>query len=95
MPSSFEYLGAQRPILGIGPSQEDAAKVLQKTGAGKMHDYDDLSGLKSTIQSYFQAYQAGNLVVRSEQIDQFSRRTLAGDFCKLLEDLNEKRPASS
>lgn len=41
----FEYLALQRPILGIGPVEGDAATILQETGAGRMFDYADAEGM--------------------------------------------------
>lgn len=45
----FEYLALQRPILGIGPVDGDAAVILQGTGAGLMFDYTDAEGIRQFI----------------------------------------------
>lgn len=45
----FEYMGAGNPILGIGPTDGDAARLLEETGSGKMFDYEDSEGVKSFL----------------------------------------------
>lgn len=83
----YEYLGAKRPVLAIGPLDCDAARVLELTKAGSINDYSDLEGLKKNIQAYFKQYLAGDLEVSSSGIEQFSRKALAGRYTELLEGL--------
>lgn len=83
----YEYMGAQRPIVAIGLSQEDAGKILWTTGAGVMYDYDDLEGLKESIQQMFQAYLRQDLSVDSSGTEQYSRRHLAGVYAALMDKL--------
>lgn len=45
----FEYLALQRPILGIGPVEGDAATILQETGAGRMFAYADAEGMRQFL----------------------------------------------
>lgn len=45
----FEYLALQRPILGIGPVEGDAAAILAETGAGQMFDYADEHGMRQFL----------------------------------------------
>jgi glycosyltransferase involved in cell wall biosynthesis len=83
----YEYLGARRPVLAVGPLTSDAAKVIQLTQAGTINDYDDLEGLKTNISNYFQQYQEDTLEVESSGIEQFSRKALAGKYAELLKGL--------
>ena len=82
----YEYLGAQRPILCIGPKNSDAAKILSTT-KGYLHDYQDYKGLKTTLLTLFAAYQEGHLVSNNPSITHFSREYLAGQYAKLLDEL--------
>ena len=34
----FEYLGASKPILALGPHEESACSILDETGCGKWYD---------------------------------------------------------
>jgi glycosyltransferase involved in cell wall biosynthesis len=58
----FEYLAAQKPILAIGPTDGDLAKIIQETESGKLLDYSDTDGMKAYLErvfsSEFQANQA-------------------------------------
>lgn len=45
----FDYLGTGNPILGIGPSNGDAAEILRKSQGGEMFDYKDVHGMQSYL----------------------------------------------
>ncbi len=83
----YEYLGSGRPILCIGPLESDAAKLLEMTKGGIVHDYDDMEGIKRRILDDFKLYQSGQLSGSAEGIEKFTRRHMAGEFAKLLEQV--------
>ncbi|MEL6672340.1 MAG: glycosyl transferase family 1 [Bacteroidota bacterium] len=85
----FEYLAAKRPILLIGPVKGDAANVVRETQSGAVADFRDKSTLKSILQEYYRAYQAGNLQVNSQGIEQFSRESTAGKYAELLTSISQ------
>jgi glycosyltransferase involved in cell wall biosynthesis len=73
----FEYLGAERTILGIGPVNGDAAKIIQECNAGKMFE----RGEGNTMQDWLD--QQVDTVFRMEtiyngngQVKKFRRREL-------------------
>jgi glycosyltransferase involved in cell wall biosynthesis len=41
----FEYLASGKPILAIGPTDGDLAKMIQETESGKLFDYLDTNGM--------------------------------------------------
>ena len=86
----FEYLAAKRPILGIGPVDGDAAKILVETGAGVMVDFEDEKATKDAILNYYNRYSKGLFQLDSTAIDKYSRRTLTEELAKLLDSLCEK-----
>ena len=49
----FEYLGAEVPILCIGPQDGDANKIIQECRAGECVSYRDVNYLKIIIQKFF------------------------------------------
>ena len=81
----FEYLAAQRPVLAVGPTDGDVAKVLNETKAGKMVDFEDLTTTKQTILEYYQKYKDGKLTINSTSIEQYSRRELTAQLVKILD----------
>jgi hypothetical protein len=86
----YEYLGSGRPILATGPNDSDSAKVIQMTQGGVVHEFDDVSGLASRILQYFDLYKQGKLTVNASGIQQFTRRNLAGEFARVLDQVSEK-----
>ncbi len=85
----FEYLAAKRPILGFGPSDGDAAEVLNATGAGVMVDFDDVENAKGKILTYYAQYKNNTLMINSTSIEQYSRKSLTGELAELLNKLIE------
>ena len=73
----YEYLGARRPIIGIGPTEGDSAAILEESNAGKMFKYDDVKGLKTQLLSFFELYSNSNLKVQHGEIMQYSRKAMA------------------
>ena len=83
----FEYLKSGRPVLCIGPTDGDAAAILSETNTGVTYDYDDLSGIKNAIRSYFLKYKAGELITKGVNIEKYSRRNLTGELVKVLNEM--------
>ncbi len=83
----FEYLSARRPILAIGPVDGDASMILGETGAGKIFEYKDPTGLKNHILDLFGLYSQNKLITDSSDIERFSRKSLAGELGELLTKL--------
>ena len=83
----YEYLAAKRPILAVGPTDGDAASVLNQTGAGKMVDFEDEKATKEAILDYYTRFKAGSLKVESTSVERFSRRSLTAELANLLNTL--------
>ncbi|MEP6646883.1 MAG: glycosyltransferase [Saprospiraceae bacterium] len=83
----YEYLGAGRPILSIGPPGSDSAKVIEIAKGGVVHDYKDVEGIKNRILEYFTLYQSGKLSGTSEGVEKFTRQERAKEFALLLDSI--------
>ncbi len=55
----YEYLASRRPIVGVGPADGDAARLLEQTGGGQLYGRDDISGLAAYLRSQYEAWTAG------------------------------------
>lgn len=79
----FEYLASQKPILAIGPTDGDLAKIIQETQCGKLFDYEDAEGMFQ-----FVGRNLTNSVTLSnpEIVNQYSRKALARKIVQILED---------
>lgn len=81
----FEYMASGRPILCIGPENGDAARILRETGAGQTVSFGDKEKIKMTLKNLYQKYLDHNLTNNtSTAVEQYSRKTMAGDYARLL-----------
>lgn len=80
----FEYMAAQRPILGVGPKNWEVAEMISETQSGEVFDYEVRSQLKDQILEWFGKYQNDSLGVDSENVAQYSRRELTRKLAKFL-----------
>ena len=48
----FDYMGAGNPILGLGPIQGDAAKIIRSVNAGDVYSYENTQGIVDFIQAH-------------------------------------------
>jgi glycosyltransferase involved in cell wall biosynthesis len=83
----FEYLSVKRPIIGIGPTEGDAAKIFEDTGSGCMLDYLDEKGIEKYIRSVINDLREGLHSVDIKNIDNFRRRNLTKELAETLDSL--------
>ena len=80
----FEYMAAQRPILGIGPKDWEVASIVEQTNTGVVFDYTTTSELKDVLLNWFASYEVGQLAVDSNNIHQYSRKSLTGTLAEFI-----------
>ena len=80
----FEYLASQKPILAIGPTKGDLAKIIQETNCGQLFDYQDAEGMRRFIVASLSNPVTETSV--SERASQYSRKQLTGKIAQLLND---------
>jgi glycosyltransferase involved in cell wall biosynthesis len=73
----FEYLAIKKLILGIGPLDGDAAKIIKQTDSGQFFTADDVDSIKEFIRSNLKGSNATFIGV-----DQFSRKNQAEVLAK-------------
>lgn len=81
----YEYMALRRPILALGPTDADYAKILGETKAGISLDFSDEQGINTTLQNYFQRFLNNNLEIESEAFEKYSRKNLAKQFLNLIQ----------
>ena len=83
----FEYMASGIPILGIGPTDGDAADILARTGAGFMIDYADTAAFRDTLTRLYDAWKKGNTVIQPDEqaIASFDRKYQTGQLARLLD----------
>jgi hypothetical protein len=87
----YEYMGAGRPVLLVGPNEADSRKITDGWSQVQGCDYADVTGMRRAIERQFKAYQGGKFALESsEEHEVFSRERIAQE---LMESLPEWRRA--
>jgi len=81
----FDYMGARRPILAIGP-QGDAHQLLRKEKLGSAFLEDQTSQIAYELQCHFKAWQQGKTTVLNSRYRRFDRRILTEKLSQVLEN---------
>ena len=84
----FEYMASGRPILCIGSTDGDTAKILNETRAGGTVEFHDKDTAKASVKSLFQRYLSDGLPDNATtEISRFSRKRLSEEYSILLGNL--------
>jgi glycosyltransferase involved in cell wall biosynthesis len=78
----FEYLGSKKPIIGIGPQNGDAAKIITDCDSGKMIQFGDVEALCDYLNQLYEKWENSCLPVSNKNVEKYSRQTLAGLLSK-------------
>lgn len=87
----FEYLASRRPVLGIGQSDGAMAAILRRAKAGEVYGWDDSSGISACIGRNWDAFKKGESCMSTGNIEQYSRKFLAGRMASLMESMIERK----
>jgi glycosyltransferase involved in cell wall biosynthesis len=82
----FEYLASKKTIVAIGPTDGDAAKIIEQCGAGKMFDYSDTNGFLNYMNQLFSQFLE-NGKVESNHIDTQIKKYSRAHQAKQLVDI--------
>jgi len=85
----FEYLATRRPVLCIGPTNGDSARIIRESKAGITCNFDDKPAMKNAILGLYERFKQGSLQNQDGEIDSFSRKGLTGKISALLKELSE------
>jgi glycosyltransferase involved in cell wall biosynthesis len=81
----FEYLATGIPILGTGPENGDAAKVLKDSNAGKLISADNTDLIIASLLELYDAWKNGQTLQKDPAtIRKFSRREITQTLTRLL-----------
>jgi glycosyltransferase involved in cell wall biosynthesis len=83
----FENLRACRPILCLGPSNSDVAKIIAETNAGTSCGYDDENCLKSFILERFELFTKGENQISQGNIEKYSVRNQVKKLAGFLDNI--------
>ena len=80
----FEYLATGIPILGVGPTNGDAAVLLNEIRSGCMIDGSDLEGIRNYIRKCFEEWRSDKPDNRIVSASKYSRKELTSELINLL-----------
>lgn len=85
----FEYLASRTPLLSVGPTYGDAAKILSDCNRPPMLDYDDEKQIKARLHFLFNVWKESNLRPKHEgnEHEQFSRKKLTQKLANILDQV--------
>ena len=83
----FEYMASKKPIIGIGPENWDAERIISETRSGKVFTYKDISGIKDEIINLFKRFQTNTKMIESSGVDKYHRRSLTKKLAYLIKQL--------
>jgi glycosyltransferase involved in cell wall biosynthesis len=81
----FEYLGAGKRIVGIGPSNGDAATILKECQAGRMFDRSDKTGLFNFLSDEILNDRSSQIY--SNEVKKYTRRQLTNQLSTIISNL--------
>ena len=81
----FEYLGAGKRIIGIGPSNGDAATILKECNAGVMFDRSDKNGLLNFLSN--ELMNDNSSQINSNEVKKYRRRQLTNQLSTIISKL--------
>jgi glycosyltransferase involved in cell wall biosynthesis len=83
----FEYLQSGRPVLCIGPSTGDAARIITQTRTGKCVEYADIAAIRDTLLEFYDLFKKEALVIRPENIAMYTRKNLTARLAEVLDGM--------
>lgn len=80
----FEYMASGRPILCIGPSDGDSAKIIKETKCGMTAAFENVDNIKEKVLILYKNYKENTDSVKIDSIRKYSRESLTGQMVELL-----------
>jgi glycosyltransferase involved in cell wall biosynthesis len=83
----FEYLGAGVPIVGVGPADGDAAKIISSSETGRLFSRDDVDGLFSFLENAYLKWKENSDLRHGKNVSRFDRSSQAKQLAAILNEL--------
>ena len=80
----FEYIGSRTPILCLGPTDGDAAAIIQVCKAGKTFEYDDEEGMFQFLTSLLNNFDPQSPIKENNVVNCYSRKSLTQSLTQIL-----------
>lgn len=80
----FEYIATGLPVIGVGPTNGDAASLLGHAGVGKMIDAQDVDAIKTAVLGIFDKWKKAESLQNAHAASHYSRKSLTQALTTLL-----------
>ncbi len=88
----FEYLATANPMLSIGPTDGNAAQIIEEANRDKMINYSDISAIKERLLHYFNYWlQHTEKFQYQNDVLKYSRKNQTAKLVEILNKLNENK----
>ena len=84
----FEYLAALKPIIFIGPTQSDVARMITECEAGRSFDYVEGMRMLNYLNELANKWKKShNLDFKSDTYIKYSRQELTKKIAKIIKEI--------
>lgn len=83
----FEYIGARRPILMLGPDPSPLADLLRDTGLARIAGYENPEETADMMESLYQERLAGSILVDDSQVEKYNAYYQTGRLARIFEEV--------
>ncbi|SMG52981.1 Glycosyltransferase involved in cell wall bisynthesis [Marivirga sericea] len=84
----YEYLRTYNPILCLGKSNGDAAKIINKCKIGSSFEYEDIKGIRNFIEDLIQ--KPNSINVDKKEIETYSNKKQTQKISNYLNEIHEQ-----
>ena len=72
----FEYMANEKPILAVGPTDGDVAKIIRETNSGDIISFEEEQQLQDIIDKRYKSFKNNEAIVSNKKYQQYSRKEL-------------------
>ena len=84
----FEYMGAKRPVISLGPSGTDVSKIILKSRLGQNIPYNNFDALKEYMLESFALFRSSGLHVDDQLLKRYSHEEVSATFVHHLNQIS-------
>ncbi len=84
---AFEYLGARRPIVMLGPDPSPLADMVRESGLGQVFSYSQPDATAEQFESLFQDRNNSAQVAQGAKVDAYDARKQCAELANLFEEV--------
>jgi len=84
----FEYLRARRPVLMLGPTHGEAAKIIEDFGCGSVFEENDIKGASETLEQWLDGAVPFCASAKTIDVTIYERNALTGQLAGFLRKIH-------